>query len=1002
MVSTRIVRLTVAAFVLLPLSVYGQQASGIAGVVRDTSGAVLPGVTVEAASPALIEKVRTVVTDGEGRFNVIDLRPGVYTVTFTLPGFNTFRREGIELPAGFTATVSADLQIGALEETVTVTGAAPLVDTQSVRQQKVISDELIATLPSGTRGLMGLARLIPGMSSGTDAGGGGATGIYGANTTYNVTIHGKGGSRESYDGMQTNNLAGTGAVSYIINPETVVEAAVETGGISAESNASGLSVNMIPKEGGNTFTVTAYGTFTNHRLQGTNLTDTLRARGLTNPGKVLRAYETNFSVGGPIKRDRIWFFAATRLMGTKNENPGVFFNKTQGTLIYSPDRDRPAFAQDWLRGQAGRMTWQVSSKHKVNVFADPQTYQTRGTGTNDAPEAQTCWNMWPQGLYQVAWNSPATSRLLFEAGAGVTKGPFPCSREDVTQTFGFTVRPTDISVREASTGLRYNAAAGYNYIHDMDRWAQRVSMSYVTGTHTFKAGLQLQHHMHNTLRVVNEDVNYTFNRGVPTQITQWATPYLQEPRTKAELGLFVQDQWTIRQLTMNLGLRFDYYNGYVKAQHVAAGRFLGARSFEAVHRVPEWSDLNPRIGASYDLFGNGRTALKGSFGRYVGRMSVTVALANSPIQTSVNSVNRTWNDVNGDYVPDCDLRNFGANGECGPIDNVNFGQINPRAVRYADDLIRGLGNRDYFWDLTAEVQHELRAGVSLTGGYYRNWSDHFVTPGAGWDSGVTDNLAVTPADFDPFCITAPVDPRLPGGGGYQVCGMYDLRPALFGVGDRVVTRASNFDRPDGGKGRTRYSDFFAGSINARLGRGIELGGSLDTGRTVQDDCFVVDSPQQLLYCRVVTPFTGQTQIKMHGVMPLPAGFVVSAVFQNVSGISYSADYTARNDEIAPSLGRNLSACGTRAVCSATAVVPLIAPQTHFEPRRTVVDMRVSRIFPLGDRARVRANVDIYNVFNDASVINNINHTFGPFWRRGQGRGAISTSRLVQVGGQLTF
>src|SRR5919108_271974 len=134
----------------LPAVGSAQQASGIAGVVRDTTGAVLPGVTVEAASPALIEKARTAVTDNEGRYNVVDLRPGTYLVTFTLAGFNTLKREGIELTSGFTATVNADMRVGALEETVTVTGASPLVDVQNVRQQTVVTDELVKTLPTGT------------------------------------------------------------------------------------------------------------------------------------------------------------------------------------------------------------------------------------------------------------------------------------------------------------------------------------------------------------------------------------------------------------------------------------------------------------------------------------------------------------------------------------------------------------------------------------------------------------------------------------------------------------------------------------------------------------------------------------------------------------------------------------------------------------------------------------------------------------------------------------
>jgi hypothetical protein len=605
---------------------------------------------------------------------------------------------------------------------------------------------------------------------------------------------------------------------------------------------------------------------------------------------------------------------------------------------------------------------------------------------------------------------PLSDRLELTSDASLTKGGFPCSRENNTDIFGFTVKPTDVSILEASTGFRYNANATYNPRHEHDRYAQRFSASYVTGSHTFKAGLQLQQHVINETTEVNSDVTYTFNRGVPTRVTQFATPYLQNIRTKAELGLFAQDQWAIKRLTLSYGLRFDYFNGYVPAQHVDAGQFVGARDFEPVYGVPEWTDLNPRMGASYDLSGTGRTALKVSLGRYVGRESTVYARANNPIVTSVNSANRSWNDANGNFIPDCQLTSFAANGECGALDNVNFGKTNPAAVRYADDLIRGFAKRDYFWDAAAEVQHQLRPGVSIKGGYYRNWSDNFGALPRGENSvGVIDNLAVTPADFEPYCITAPVDPRLPGGGGGQVCGNYDLVPAKFGQGDLLVTRASNYDN-----GKHRHSDFFTASVDTRLGRGIELGASLDTGRTVTDVCFVVDSPQYtfpdrlggspLLDCHVVMPFKGQTGLKMHGVFPLPGAFVISAIFENQSGAEYQAYYQASNAEIAPSLGRNLAACGTQAVCTATARVPLIQPGTEFESRRSLLDLRLTKVVPVGPKARLRVNVDVYNVLNDGSILEP-NSVYGPFWRQQGGfafSGGISVSRLLQFGGQLTF
>ena len=177
-------RLLLCVLLSWPALASAQQASGIAGVVKDASGAVLPGVTVEASSPALIEKVRTVVTDGEGRYNVVDLRPGAYAVTFTLTGFSTVKREGIELTAGFTATVNAEMRVGAIQETITVTGASPLVDTQNTRQQKVLSAETLAALPTSTVTLSNIAVITPGMAGTVNVGG--SAGAYSMSSVLNV------------------------------------------------------------------------------------------------------------------------------------------------------------------------------------------------------------------------------------------------------------------------------------------------------------------------------------------------------------------------------------------------------------------------------------------------------------------------------------------------------------------------------------------------------------------------------------------------------------------------------------------------------------------------------------------------------------------------------------------------------------------------------------------------------------------------------------------------
>ena len=988
------VRFLVFVCVVLAGSAWAQQASGIAGLVVDETGGVLPGVTVEASSPALIEQVRTAVTDGQGRFNIVQLRPGTYTVTVSLPGFSTVRREGVELTTGFTATVNVSLQVGSIEETITVTGVTPLVDVQNVRRTEVISDELLAILPSGTKNFQGIARLVPGMSGGLT--GGGSTGIYGSNSVHGNSVHGKQGGKMAYDGMQTSNLAAGGHMSYLMNPSTVEEISLESGGISAESDASGFMLNLIPKEGGNSYSGVLDGTLSGEGLQGDNVNDDMRARGLSTRAKTQHLYDTNMTVGGPIKRDRLWFFAASRLGGTKTDKPGIFFNSTRGTppSLYTPDLDKPAFNKEWLKSVGGRMTWQAAERHKISAFADVQSFQVRGYQGNAAPEAQTGWVFWPAGLYQGTWSAPVTNRLLFEAGASLTKNGFTYSREEITDVFGFVVAETDVSTVESSTGLRYNAKNRYYNRNDQDRYVERFSMSYVTGSHALKTGFQVQQHVYNQDLVVNQSVEYRYLNEVPTQITQWATPLELRQRTKPDLGIYVQDQWAVNRMTLNLGLRFDYFKGSVPAHETPAGLFVPVRDFPEITDVPNWTDLNPRVGVAYDLFGTGQTALKATVGRYVGKMSSSVGWASNPLVTSVNNVNRSWADANEDFIPDCDLTNGNANGECGAISNANFGLANPNALVYDKDLTEGFGNRDYFWDVSVEVQHEFGPRVSVTVGYYRNWTDHYGEAGLQTlTAAVLDNQAVTPGDYDPYSIIAPVDPLLPDGGGYTVSQLFDVVPELFGQGVFVGRRSDNF-----GDGHHKHSDFFTASFDTRLGGGIVLGGSVDTGRTVTDECITIDSPQNLLNCRVVTPFGGQTQVKVHAAYPLPGDVVLSAVFQNLSGIDYEANFRVANAAIAPSLGRNLSACGTSAVCGASVSVPLVGPQELFEPRATVLDIRLSKRFSLGDRMRLQANLDIYNLTNSNSVLAIVS-TYGSSWRRPT---RILPARMMQLGGSFTF
>lgn len=979
-------RSAVALFcvLLLSSSAWAQQASGIAGLVRDTSGAVLPGVTVEAASPALIEKVRRVVTDGQGRYGIVGLRPGVYVVTFSLSGFASVRREGVELATGFTATVNAEMKVGELAETLTVTGAAPVVDVQSVRQQTLVSSALLAVLPTGLPSLSTLVTLTPGMTGNPDVGG--SAGTFNTQGGAEGLFHGKFGTKVQFDGMRIQNFTSGDSPGYMFNVQAVEEMQMETGGLSAEGSSTGMTMNLVPKEGSNNFTFAVSSTYSNEHTQSSNLTDALRDRGLTTSSqKVINIYDFGTTVGGPIRKDKIWFFAGWRKWGSRRQVAGLFWNATQGTMFYTPDLSRPAQPYEFSRSHLLRLTWQASPKHKVNIFTDIGSNRgdanQRTTIANLAPEAATGRRVWPTGIVQVTWNR-VTNKLLLEAGAAAVIFHYPTFRQpgDIGSIDGSIVSRDHISILEQSTNFRYNSAPfSYGTPKTTDRYPMRFSASYVTGSHAVKVGVQNEMAVVNTSVEGNgpDGVSHTFSRGIPISLTQYAFPYFERAREKAELGIYVQDRWSVDRLTMNLGLRFDYVNMYVPAQQLAAGPFVPARDFPAVHKIPEWKDWNPRLGASYDLFGNGQTALKVSLGRYGDLTGSTLTLNNHPVRTSVNQVTRGWTDDNRNYVPDCNLHDFNQNGECGPISDQNFGKNNANATRYADDVMRGTGVRSFLWDFATEMQHELRPGFSVSGGYYRNWSGNFRA---------TDNLAVTPTDYSTYCITAPLDSRLPSGGGYQVCGLYDINPNKFGQVTGLVTQASNFGK------QTQVSDFVNISLRARFASGIQIGGGVDTGRTVADRCFVVDSPQELLYCRTVTPFRGQTQVKLNGIYPLPAGFTVSATYQNVPGPDITANYPATTDQIAPSLGRPLAG-GVR-----TATVPLIEPRTQFEKSRTQLDLRLSKNFNLSPRVRLQANVAAYNALNANSILQR-NNAFGQQWGRPQ---LILDARLIQFSGQLTF
>jgi hypothetical protein len=985
------VDIAVALLVLAPTALFAQ--SGIAGVVKDTSNAVLPGVTVEAASPALIEKVRAGVTDSDGSYRILDLRPGVYSVTFSLPGFSTVKREGVQLPPAFTATVSVELAVGAIEETVTVSGAAPLVDVQNATSQRRLSPELLDTLPAA-RSPQGFTALTPGVISQ------GLGGIPGGRNEQNTASHGAPTNESVYaiDGVSMANTNGPGGGSSNTRmPQSyVAEINIVTGGGTAEQPLSGTLTNVIPKEGGNTFAGTIYSAYSTAGWSQNNLTPALSAMGFSGNSlsNLRKLWDFQPAFGGRIKRDKLWFFASYRMSGTILTRAGVFDNLTPRGWAYTPDLNRPALNKLTTGSKNLRLTWQVSPKNKISLFSDfePIITYNHGYETPKSPETNPYTPYRPNGYSIAKWSSPVSSRLLFEV-VGLNQSVDNNKRRQTPATcfcsapaIGYDV----ISAVETTTGIIFRAdsnvaTGGSNYMH-ASRHSIRYAgtSSYVTASHAVKAGLQFVHGRQFTLEENNGSIAYSLRNGAPISLTQYAMPFHYQDVIHQDLGLFIQDQWTRKRLTLTGGVRYDYYNGGAAAEHLDAGFWVPARDFPATTRSPLWKDVNPRIAASFDLFGDGKTAVKASAGRFVKGVGASALSGLNPVIRSVLSVTRNWADANGNFSPDCDLKDPLLNGECGRISNLNFGQNNPNAVQYAPELLTGL--RPYNWETTTVIERQLMTGVSVTLGYYHKVFKGFT---------VSDNLLVTPADYSTYCITAPVDARLPGGGGNQICGLYDVSPALFGQSQALVKPVTDY--------RTGY-DGFDILQSVRMAGGVTISGGINIQRTTSNTCVVVDSPagppvpglpassvNPSSYCKVTPPM--QPNATYVGSVPLPWwGLLTSATYRDYPGAQILATYQVTNAQIAPSLKRDLSSGA-----NGTVNVELIKPGTMYGSRQRQLDARVSKRFRFV-KYRAVANLDIFNLLNVNSP-ETIVPTWGPNWQRPT---QLQQGRYVKLSGQFDF
>jgi len=926
---------------LRPLTVSAQ--SAFSGVVKDPSGGVLPGVTVEVASPVLIEKTRAVVTDEQGRYTIVDLRPGTYKMTFALPGFSTFVRDGVELESNVTVPINAELHVGAIEESVTVTGQTPLVDVANAQKTQVVARDVLDALPT-TRNMQSVGSIVPGIKlSRPDVGG-----SQGMEQTY-MRTHGADDRHTTVqvDGMMVNSSMGDGNIQAYNDDALAAEVSLQTAALNAEVQAGGVRLNMIPKDGGNTLKFGGFLGGTAGNWQSNNIDDGLRAKGLKQPNGVEHVQDFNVNFGGPIVRDRLWFFGTARHVSV-NEKVANAFYKT----------GEPAIVDQYVRDGLARLTFQATPRNKVSAYFE-RIWKFKGHELNPGDEIERASGLRDpnHALYyvgQAKWTSTVSPRVLFELGystnierltniyqPGVHKEPF-------TPEWYANAPRVDL-VRNTLTTAKASGETG--------TWPDRklivAALSYITGTHNLKTGLQWSFGQEGNTVSRNADLNQNYRNGAPDSVDVYNTPSRNDEYVNRDLGVYAQDAWTMRRLTLTGGLRWDHLNVKIRDVCRPAGRFVPALCQPQVDDVPNWNNFSPRFSVVYDLFGNARTAIKGSVNKYVLPWAGGWAKRYDPM-TQVSD-RRNWVDLNHDDIAQ--------DNEIGPSNNSNFGL----QTRFPDPNL----SREYNIETSVGVQHQLLSRVSVTAAYFHRRY---------YNQEAQDNTPISRGDYAPFQVENPL-------GNGETITLFNLNPSRQGL-VRLVDRNSDINR-------TIY-DGFEVSFNARLPRGAVAFGGWSNDRAMVVACDQYD-PNKLRYCDQTgetfqelgrtskPPFTND--FKLAASYPLPGGIHASVVFMSYAGKgnSYSANEpflgvywvvpasafpNGQRTQSPLSAPYSLNGGGVQNVSG----VALIPPGTKYEDRWNQVDVSLKKVFRVG-RREIQGQMAVFNALN-SNVVLAENEQFG--------------------------
>jgi hypothetical protein len=895
---------------LVSTTVWAQQTGTLSGVVRDAQSAVLPGATVSVASPALIGGARTSVSSDTGTYQFTALPPGEYTVTCELSGFAPLKREGVVVQVARVTRLDVELAVGALQETVTVSGESPVVDTSSTVTQTNITKELYEAIPTG-RNPWVMAGLVPGVITGRlDVGG--TEGMQ----QYNLEAFGSADSQKSFsiDGLKTNWGGGSGgATMQYYGFEMYEEYNMQVASGTAESDVSGVYMNMVTKSGGNRFNSDHNFYFMNDSLQGENIDDDLRRRlGLAagaqtgaagNPIKI--SYDWSSTFGGPIKRDKAWFFGALRWWRLDQYQIGA----------RNPDGSQ-GIDDNRIRNFMGKATWQLQQNSRASFMFNRNLKDRFHRRQVDFSEDKaTVLQDQPAQNYVAQINQVLGKATIVDARFGRMWGVFPTRYQK-------EVQPTDIAIRDTIRNTQINAATEQS-LNPNHRYQGNVTLGHFTdrlgaGSHDFKVGTQFSREMMKYDIIRNGDYYLELRDGVPNQAQIANTPVNSDHRLST-WSVFAQDRWLIGRASINYGVRLDGVRGWLPAQSSPAGSFVGERAFPEIEVFNFELNAAPRIGVSYDLVGNGRTALKAYYGRFYNQFGSE--LAEGVNQNSRLNVPLPWNDGNNNLRLDP--------GELTLTNFTGFTAVFPRMDTEA--------TRPYSDEMNVGIDHQLVSNFALSASYHRRQHRNGL--------GLIDRAR--PASAYSQVSRTFADPQR----GPQTITVYSLDSAFLTRRDRVITNVDILESDYDGVSLSfnkRMSNKWQmlGGVTFQKHQGFNHSGTYTSTAANTD----VNNPNFRLNRDQSSVF-----------IDLPWSFNLSGSYELPYGVVFSGKYTARDgDPLVRTINLTLPQ-GSETI---------YVQQRGEERTETItkfLDVRFAKRFNVGT-SRFEGTFDVFNLMNANHVL----------------------------------